>query len=241
MWLRKCMSHIYGDDTTDEDAFRVLRAKVFRCCRNPEKSLRTIFEKYRRSLFIIKKLVRCKGNMIEQKARIKLSFFYETASYRTDRPARCDTYPVAGSHKRSSRLLHYIILTGSCNSTVFIAWAPNDFAYWTQRRWERMNWRGACRNRHHAVSSIRSLREKIISTIENYLADRALSKLKFCRKDEEFHFIKSVSFILPTPYAAYNLKDFIEIISKITIDSIYFHIFEARLRLEKAPMTFPIG
>ena len=29
------------------------------------------------------------------------------------------------------------------------------------------------------------------------------------------------------------LKEFTQILEKITIDSIYFHIFEARLRLEK--------
>jgi hypothetical protein len=87
-------------------------------------------------------------------------------------------------------------------------------------------------------STIRDLREKIASTIENYLKDSPLAKLKFARSGEEFHFIKSVSFILPTNYAAYDLKEFAEVLKKITIDSIYFHIFEARLRLEKPTNDF---
>ena len=62
--------------------------------------------------------------------------------------------------------------------------------------------------------------------------------MKFARSGEEFHFIKSVSFILPTNYTAYDLKEFTQILEKITIDSIYFHIFEARLRLEKPTNDF---
>ena len=62
--------------------------------------------------------------------------------------------------------------------------------------------------------------------------------MKFAKEDEEFHFIKSVSFVLPTPYVANELREFLEILKKITIDSIYFHIFEARLRLEKKTNDF---
>jgi hypothetical protein len=87
-------------------------------------------------------------------------------------------------------------------------------------------------------SNIRSLREKIIETIEDYLKDNPIAKLKFAREGEEFHFIKSVSFVLPTNYIAYDLREFVDILKKITIDSIYFHIFEARLRLEKGTNDF---
>ncbi len=41
-----------------------------------------------------------------------------------------------------------------------------------------------------------------------------------------------------TPKEVNDLKEFIEILKKITIDSIYFHIFEARLRLEKPTNDF---
>jgi len=50
-------------------------------------------------------------------------------------------------------------------------------------------------------STIRLLREKIASTIEEYLNSNAMAKLRFARAGEEFHFIKSVSFILPTNYS----------------------------------------
>ena len=34
------------------------------------------------------------------------------------------------------------------------------------------------------------------------------------------------------------MREFVEILKRITIDSIYFHIFEARLRLEKKTNDF---
>lgn len=116
---------------------------------------------------------------------------------------------------------------------------PNDFAYWVtdilgeDELGERLVSIDTIQ-----YSTIRDLREKIASTIEDYLKNSPLAKLKFARSGEEFHFIKSVSFILPTTYVAYDLNEFAEVLKKITIDSIYFHIFEARLRLEKPTNDF---
>ena len=116
---------------------------------------------------------------------------------------------------------------------------PNDFAYWVtdilgeDELGERLVSIDTIQ-----YSTIRDLREKIASTVESYLKDNPLAKLKFAGSGEEFHFIKSVSFILPTNYIAYDLNEFAEILKKITIDSIYFHIFEARLRLEKPTNDF---
>lgn len=116
---------------------------------------------------------------------------------------------------------------------------PNDFAYWVadvlgeDELAERLVSIDTIQ-----YSTIRDLRDKISSTIENYLNDNPSAKLKFSRSGEEFHFIKSISFILPTNYVVYDLVEFAEVLKKITIDSIYFHIFEARLRLEKPSNDF---
>lgn len=116
---------------------------------------------------------------------------------------------------------------------------PNDFAYWvTDILGEDELGEKLVSIDTIQYSTIRDLREKIASTIENYLNDSPLAKLKFARSGEEFYFIKSISFILPTNYIAYDLKEFAEVLNKITIDSIYFHIFEARLRLEKPTNDF---
>lgn len=116
---------------------------------------------------------------------------------------------------------------------------PNDFAYWvTDILGEDELGEKLASIDTMQYPTIRSLRDKIAQTIEGYLNTSPFAKLKFARSEEEFHFIKSVSFILPTNYAAYDLKEFVEVLKKITIDSIYFHIFEARLRIEKPTNDF---
>jgi len=116
---------------------------------------------------------------------------------------------------------------------------PNDFAYWVSE----VLGDAALGEKLASIdtiqfNTIRSLREETIRTIENYIKNNPLAKLKFASDGEEFHFIKAISFIIPTKYVAYNLSDFVEILEKITIDSIYFHIFEARLRLERGANDF---
>lgn len=116
---------------------------------------------------------------------------------------------------------------------------PNDFAYWVTSILgeEELGERLASIDTVQ-FTTIRALREKIIQTIEDYLKVHPRAKLKFARKDEEFYFIKSVSFVLPTKYTATDLREFVEVLKKITIDSIYFHIFESRLRLGKKTNDF---
>ena len=46
------------------------------------------------------------------------------------------------------------------------------------------------------------------------------------------------TFVLPTPYEAFTLSEFRDVLGKVSINSIYFHVFEARLRLEKAENDF---
>ena len=86
-------------------------------------------------------------------------------------------------------------------------------------------------------NTIRELREKIINTIENHLFETR-EPLRYAPEGREFEFIKAHSFIAPTGFEARNLKEFAMVLEKITIESIYFHIFEARLRLEKGVNDF---
>lgn len=116
---------------------------------------------------------------------------------------------------------------------------PNDFAYWVSEALgedelgEKLTSIDTIQ-----YSTIRSLREKVIQVIELYLKDNPLAKLKFASPGEEFHFIKSISFVLATNYTAGDLKEFAQVLDKITLDSIYYHIFEARLRLERSDNDF---
>lgn len=116
---------------------------------------------------------------------------------------------------------------------------PNDFAYWAAT----VLGEGELGEKLASIdtvqfTTIHELRNKIISTIETYLKSNPDAGKRLIHKEGEFHFMKSVSFILPTQYTAADLTEFIEILKKIDADSIYFHIFEARLRLGKKTNDF---
>lgn len=116
---------------------------------------------------------------------------------------------------------------------------PNDFSYWVAEiLGEDVLGEKLASIDTVQFPTIRALRDKIILTIEEYLKENPPVQSKIVRRGEEFHFIKTVSFIVPTKYEAVTLKEFVDILRKITIDSIYFHIFEARLRLEKGTNDF---
>lgn len=116
---------------------------------------------------------------------------------------------------------------------------PNDFAYWTatvlgeEKLGERLSSIDTIQ-----YPTIRALREKIIAAIQDYLKSHPAACRKFADEGEEFHFIKAVSFVLPTHFEAHGLEEFADILEKITVDSIYYHIFEARLRLERGMNDF---
>lgn len=116
---------------------------------------------------------------------------------------------------------------------------PNDFSYWVaevlgeDELGERLSSIDTIQ-----FTSIGQLKEQIVATIEQYLKENPQAKLKFARPGEEFHFIKTISFIIPTNYVVHNLNEFAEVLEKITINSLYFHIFEARLRLGRENNDF---
>jgi len=86
--------------------------------------------------------------------------------------------------------------------------------------------------------TIDALRARIVSVIEDYLSKN--SDDRNATEGMEFHFIKSISFILPTPYIVHDLREFVEVLRKVSLDSLNFHMFEARLRLKKGVNDFSI-
>lgn len=116
---------------------------------------------------------------------------------------------------------------------------PNDFAYWTATvlREDELAERLASIDVIQ-FPTIRQLREEIIKVMTDYLKEHPSAKRKFASPPYEFHFIKALSFVLPTPYVVHTLEEFVEVLKKISINSIYFHIFEARLRLRKRRNDF---
>ncbi|MBU0895357.1 MAG: hypothetical protein KJ584_02040 [Candidatus Omnitrophica bacterium] len=116
---------------------------------------------------------------------------------------------------------------------------PNDFAYWISNVLGEKELSEQLASIDMArFSDINSLRNAIVEIIDLYLKKNFLSGFRHLEKNEAFCFMKSVSFILPTSYVVTDLKEFMEALKNITTDSIYFHTFEARLRIGRETNDF---
>ncbi|HEY6394171.1 MAG TPA: DUF5752 family protein [Candidatus Binataceae bacterium] len=114
---------------------------------------------------------------------------------------------------------------------------PNDFAYWVtnilleERLGEQLAAIDVLR-----FSAIRDLREALISVVQDYLD--STGNLRAAPPGEELHFMRSVSFVLPTGLEASNLREFRDSLSHVSLSSISYHMFDARLRLEQGDNDF---
>ena len=86
--------------------------------------------------------------------------------------------------------------------------------------------------------SLVAIRERIVVIIEEHLAGGANSREAM--PGREFRFMKSVSVVISTPYVAHDLREFVEALRKISLGSLYFHVFESRLRLGRGLNDFTI-
>jgi hypothetical protein len=114
---------------------------------------------------------------------------------------------------------------------------PNDFAYWvTEVLGDKVLGEQLSSVDTIQFESISELRDKFISLIESYLA--SMEKIIDCPRGEEFHFMASRTFALPTPYFAQNLIEFRNILGHVSVSTIYYHIFDAKLRLGRGENDF---
>ena len=114
----------------------------------------------------------------------------------------------------------------------------NDFALWASHALQE----GRLAEQLAAIdllsfTSIRQLREAIIAMIEKYLKENG-GRSRECPAGDEFYFCKSKSFIMPTGIIASDVPDFFAVLPHVTTVSLYFHFFEARLRLERPTNDF---
>lgn len=115
---------------------------------------------------------------------------------------------------------------------------PNDFAYWVSAALQEE----VLAEKLSAIDTVRfatigDLRMKIVKTIEEYLA-RSPGPVRDASPGEDFAFMRSLSFVLPTSYEARDLEEFSRALKKISVYSLYHHMFEARLRLSSGVNDF---
>ncbi len=114
---------------------------------------------------------------------------------------------------------------------------PNDFAYWvTNVLGDDVLGEGLWSVDTVRFDSIAALREKLIDLLESHLA--STERRSECVAGDEFHFMACKTFVLPTGHSARTLGEFAEVVSKVSINSVYFHMFDAKLRLRSGENDF---
>lgn len=107
---------------------------------------------------------------------------------------------------------------------------PNDFALWVSAvlREEILSERLASID-VAKCPDVADLRQRMIQIIKDHLLAHGDS-LRVAPKGQEFHLINPVTFVIATSYVATNLEEFIHIIRNVSLNSLSYHLFEARIR-----------
>ena len=114
---------------------------------------------------------------------------------------------------------------------------PNDFAYWVSD----VIGDDALGEQLSSVdivqfSSIAELRARFVAILEAHL--ESLERATMSAPGEDFHFMASRLFVISTGMSAGTLKDFLEILGRVSVNSLYYHVFDAKLRLERGDNDF---
>jgi hypothetical protein len=89
-----------------------------------------------------------------------------------------------------------------------------------------------------AFTSLESLREQIVKIVDDYLkANPAVGDRPALKP---FYFLSSDTVVVPTPFVAHNLREFIDELGKISVHSIHHHFIQARLRLKMVSNDFSL-
>jgi hypothetical protein len=116
---------------------------------------------------------------------------------------------------------------------------PNDFAYWATNvlnddpLGEQLASIDTIQCR-----TIEEIRDQIQKVMDQHLTSSG--RLVDCVPGEEFHFMSCRTFTLPTPYVAKSIREFCDNLEKVSIVSLYYHMFDARLRPELGRNDFTI-
>lgn len=113
----------------------------------------------------------------------------------------------------------------------------NDFAHWVE---EELNENALAEKLANInikdFTDLKSLGSKIAEIIDTYLKANPYSGTVSAK--HKFYFCKNVGIVLKTKYAAWDLQEFCSILRHIGLRSLFFHFFEARLRLGRKTNDF---
>jgi hypothetical protein len=114
---------------------------------------------------------------------------------------------------------------------------PNDFAYWStnvlneERLGEALTAIDTVR-----LGSLKDLRRALVSTMDSFLEKNSV--LREAPPGSEFYFMKVILFNFSTVYQARDLLEFVDCLKKVSIHSLYYHMFEGPLRTSRPVNDF---
>ncbi len=106
---------------------------------------------------------------------------------------------------------------------------PNDFAVWVaDSLGDKVLGERLASINPFSFPDSGGIRAKLVNIIEEHVNQHP--NQREAMEDNEFFFVKSARFIFPTPYVAHDLREFVGVLRKVSLGSLYFHIFESRLK-----------
>lgn len=106
----------------------------------------------------------------------------------------------------------------------------NDFAQWAGKTLEAGALAEMLANIDpYSFTSVAQLREELLRVLDYYIEN--FPEHHKVLPGNEFHFIEAISFIFPIGLRARNLAEFLMAMKYVDPGSIYYHFYEARVRL----------
>jgi hypothetical protein len=90
-----------------------------------------------------------------------------------------------------------------------------------------------------SFANLAGLKERIAGVLEEHISSHG-NDFRDAEPGREFHFIKSVSAIMDCTCRAHDLRELVENLRTVSLGSIYFHMFESRLRLGRGQNDFSL-
>lgn len=116
----------------------------------------------------------------------------------------------------------------------------NDFAYWVMNILKNEELGEILSNVDpFQFNSISGLRRHFHLLIRDFISKNH-HRTTDVPEGQEFQFMSCLSLVKHTGIYAANLQDFLNGIKKVSLNSVYFHMFEARLRLKRQDNDFSI-
>jgi len=113
----------------------------------------------------------------------------------------------------------------------------NDFAHWVNEELKENALAEKLANINlKDYTEIQTLRSKIIETIESHLKSNPESGDYLAK--HKFYFCKNIAVVQKTKYAAWDIEEFCDQLHRVGLRSLFFHFFEARLRLGRKTNDF---